>query len=75
MPLLGNAPFVKEKNLTVEGMDINAQSVRIAQENIKRFGLEDKVCANCCDLFKYETNKKYSTVLFSECWAVIPCIK
>jgi 16S rRNA G1207 methylase RsmC len=75
LAMLENADLVKNKSFDIEGIDINCKSVEIAEFNVKRFGMSDRIAVKCEDLFKYDTTKKYNTILFSESWAVVPCIK
>ena len=73
--LLAHSHLIKQKNLHILGCDINPATVRIARNNIREKEMDAHIQVKLQDIFKYESADLYDIVVFSECWAVIPCIQ
>ena len=55
---LANLHIITEKNITMDGEDINSQSLEIANVNIKRYGMSERITAQVQDIFKFEPSKQ-----------------
>lgn len=50
-------------NAHVDGVDISPAALAIAKQNIKDYGLEDRVCALHSDLYQAVAGKKYDLII------------
>ena len=73
--LLNNRELISKQRVRFIGCDINPPTVQIAKENIRRAQMQGHIQIRLQDVFLYENSDKFDSVLFSDCWALIPNIK
>lgn len=64
--------ILHEKNISVYGIDLDADYIKSAQELIAKVGLQDRVEVQKVDLFEFTTKESYDVILFSESAPLIP---
>jgi len=62
---------LRERDLTVEGVDISAPNVAICQERIRKHGLGKSFSAICQDVRTLRPAEKYDAILFMESFPVM----
>jgi len=71
--LCQNHTIVKQKNIKIDGVDINEIDIKNAQQNINLFNLNNNINVECKDIFTINS-KNYDYIYFSNSYAVIPNI-
>lgn len=66
--------LIKSKNLKIYGIDIDLPSIKVCQNRIIQYNLENYVKAECVSLFDVKAkteSEKYDNILFMESFPVI----
>ena len=69
--LVGNAALVKERNLRVVGVDIDADYVKQAQKHVADAGLEDRVRVDLKSIYDFD-EKGFDAAYFSASFMLMP---
>ena len=69
--LVGNAALVKERDLHVTGVDIDADYIRQAQVHVADAGLQDRVRAELKSIYDFD-EKGYDAAYFSASFMLMP---
>ena len=69
--LVGNAALVKERDLHVTGVDIDADYIRQAQIHVAEAGLQDSVRAELKSIYDFD-EKGYDAAYFSASFMLMP---
>ncbi len=68
--LVENFEIIKNKNIKIDGIDIDPGAIFLAKSNIKDNDLENLVTAECIDINKID-DKQYDYIFFSNSFSVI----
>ena len=71
--LTQNYVLLKQKNIKVDGIDINQIDINFAQQNVNLYDLNNHVNVECKDIFTINS-KNYDYIYFSNSYSVIPDI-
>jgi cyclopropane fatty-acyl-phospholipid synthase-like methyltransferase len=67
-----NADLIRDKNLTILGIDIDPDYLKLCNQYIVEEKLEKQVKAICQDLLTMDTKDKFDCIFFMESYPVIP---
>lgn len=70
--LVTNADILKEKHITVVGIDYDAAYVRKCQDLITLGGLSDYISVACCSFYDYQDEERFDHVYFSGSFMILP---
>lgn len=70
--LVANADILREKHITVVGVDYDAAYIRKCQDLITLGGLSDYISATCCSFYDYQDEERFDHVYFSGSFMILP---
>jgi len=75
--LLSGKDIIKRKNIQIKGIDINPDVIKVAKKRIIENNMQDNIDVECANIYNWNKNKiqKFDTILFSDCWALIPNVE
>jgi SAM-dependent methyltransferase len=70
--LVANANLVREKHITLVGVDYDAAYIEKCQVLIDSHSLSDHVSATCCSFYGYKDEERFDHIYFSGSFMILP---